>query len=65
MGLFVGSWSYDFSLVVLHIISMTAFTCGPCSEVVFEFERRATYFGSLGAKLILAPPGTPNGSDPQ
>ena len=30
-------------------------TCGACSEVVFEFEWRATYFGSLKAKLILAP----------
>ena len=27
-------------------------TCGACSEVVFEFERRATYFGSLRTKLF-------------
>lgn len=47
-GLLVGSWSYDFSLVVLHIISITAFTCGPCSEVVFEFEKEqpiSVYWG--------------------
>ena len=30
-------------------------TCGACLEVVFESERISTYFGSLRAKLILAP----------
>jgi hypothetical protein len=34
-------------------------TCDAYSEVVFEFDRKATYFGSLRAKLILAPLGTP------
>ena len=34
-------------------------TCGAYSEVVFEFDQRATYFGSLRAKLILAPLGMP------
>ena len=29
-------------------------TCGACLEVVFEFEWRATYCGSLRAKVILA-----------
>ena len=28
-------------------------------NTLFEFDRRATYFGSLRAKLILAPLGTP------
>ena len=32
-------------------------TCGACSEVVFEFEWRPTYFGLVRAKLILAPLG--------
>ena len=30
-------------------------TCGACSQEVFEFQRRATYLGSVRAKLILAP----------
>ena len=30
-------------------------TCGVSSEVVFEFDGRATYSSSLRAKLILAP----------
>ena len=31
-------------------------TCGACSERVFDFERRATYFGSsLRVELILGP----------
>ena len=34
-------------------------TSGAFSEVVFEIEWRATYFGSLGAKLVLAPLGMP------
>jgi hypothetical protein len=28
---------------------------GAFSEVVFEFERKASYFGSLRAKLFVAP----------
>ena len=35
------------------------FTGGTCSEVVFEFEWRAPYFGSLRAPHILAPLGMP------
>jgi hypothetical protein len=31
----------------------------PMQSVVFEFERRATYFGSSRAELILAPLGMP------
>jgi hypothetical protein len=34
-------------------------TSGAFLEVVFDFEQRATYFGSLRAKLILAPLGMP------
>ena len=34
-------------------------TCGACSEVVFEFEWRATYFSSLRAKLVTASLGMP------
>ena len=34
-------------------------TCGVCSEVVFDIGWRATYFGLLRAKLILAPLGMP------
>lgn len=30
-------------------------TCGSCLEVVSKFEWRATYYGSMRAKLILAP----------
>ena len=35
------------------------FAFGACLEVVFEFEQRATYFGSLRAKLNLTPLGMP------
>ena len=31
----------------------------PMRSVVFEFEQRATYFGSSRAELILAPLGMP------
>ena len=35
-------------------------TCdGAYLEVVFDFERRGTYFRSLTAKLVLAPLGMP------
>ena len=34
-------------------------TSGAFLEVVFDFEQRATYFGSLRPKLILAPLGMP------
>jgi hypothetical protein len=34
-------------------------THGACVDVVFEFERRATCFGSLRVELILAPLGMP------
>ena len=51
--IFLGCFAYDnsrfFSLVVQY------------SEVVFEFQRRATDFGSLRAKHILAPLGMPKG----
>ena len=40
-------------------------TWGASSEVVFEIEWRANYFGSLRAKIILAPLGIPNELDPQ
>ena len=48
-------------LVVLHAYNIKNFfsTCSACSEVVFEFEWRATCFGSLMAKLISAPLGMP------
>ena len=51
---------YDFPLVDLDT-KWTFFlsTCGASLEVVFEFEGRATYSGSLRAKLILAPSGMP------
>ena len=35
------------------------FSCGAFSEVVFEFECGAIYFGSMGVNLILAPHGIP------
>ena len=41
------------------------FTCGACLEIVFKFEWRATYFGSLRVKLFLAPLGMPRYFDPQ
>ena len=35
-------------------------TCdGAYLEVVFDFERRATYFCSVRAKFVLAPHGMP------
>ena len=46
MELFTGSWCpVIFLWLFLHTASMISFNlwCG-CSEVVFEFERRATYF---------------------
>ena len=50
---------YEFLLVGLHTISLILSTCGAFLEVVFEFEWRSTYFGSLRAKVILAPLGMP------
>ena len=46
---------YDFPMVVLHTESRISFTCGACSEGVFEFEWKATSVGLLRAKLMLAP----------
>ena len=40
-------------------------TCGACLEVVFEYEWRAAYFGSLRANLILAPLGMPKEFHPR
>lgn len=39
---------YDFPLVVIAYIYIKFFPTlvGACLEVVFEFDRRATYFGS-------------------
>ena len=34
-------------------------TCSPCSEVVFELVRRASYYSSMKAKLIFALLGRP------
>ena len=46
---------YDYPLVALHSTSINFYsTCGACSIVLFEIEWRATYFGSLRAKVILA-----------
>ena len=46
---------YNFAYNANNFLS----TCGKCSEVVFEFKWRATYYGRLRAKLILAPLGMP------
>ena len=51
---------YDFLLVVLHRTSIKIFSIsGACFNVVIESGCRATNFGSLSAKLILAPFGMP------
>ena len=34
-----------------YIVNDFLFTCGASLEVVYEFERGATHFGSLRAKL--------------
>jgi len=47
----IGCFAYKFSKFLS--------TCGAILEVVFEFEWRATYFGSLTTKVILAPLGMP------
>ena len=51
--------THEFLLVILHTKSVNFSTCGAILEVVFEIEWRATYFGSLTAKVILAPLGMP------
>ena len=58
MGILIGlKVSYEFPVVALHTISISA--CGACSEVVFEFQWRETCFGSFRAKPIFAPLGMP------
>jgi hypothetical protein len=55
-GLFLGSaiiFHWLFCIQYEYLLS----TCGACLEIVFEFEWRATYCGSLRVKLILAPLG--------
>ena len=49
-----------FPLVGLHRILIIFSTFGACSDVVLEYEWRATYFSWLRAKFILAPLGIPN-----
>jgi hypothetical protein len=49
--LFFGNIIHGFSLLVVRAWRQ-------CWKL--EIDRRATYFGSLGAKLILAPLGMPN-----
>ena len=56
---------YEFLLVVLHTLSISSSHCGASSWIVFEFQWITTYFGSLRAKLNLAPLGTPKCSNPQ
>jgi len=52
-------WSpIDFPLLVFCIQHRLIY-CDACSEVVFEFEWGATYFGPLRAKLSPAPLGMP------
>ena len=46
--------------VVLHTLSIISLTCGACLETMFEFEWRATYFGSSWrATPILTSLGIP------
>ena len=57
MERFVRSWSpliFDF-IGCLYTQQLFLTTCGASLEVVFGFEWRRTYFGSLRAKFILAP----------
>jgi hypothetical protein len=50
MGLFVGSWSLRYyNGCFAYDIKNFFSTRGACSELVSEFERRETYFGSLRA----------------
>ena len=60
MGVSVGSWSpVIFHMLFCVLNQYFLSTCGACGEAVFNFEWRATYSGSLKAKLmaklILAP----------
>ena len=60
MEFFVGSWSsmiYHWLFWIQYQWFLT--TCDAFSEVVYEFEGRVTYFGSMRAKLILWPLGMP------
>ena len=60
MALFVECWSPMISDWLLCVQSKQSLsTRGACLEVVSEVERRATYFGSFRAKLVLAPLGMP------
>ena len=59
--LFVVNWSLWFSIGCFTYNMNNSFplVLHACLEIVFEFEYRATYFGSLRFKLILAPLGMP------
>ena len=62
MGLFVRSWSPVIShwLFVYNINRIFSTCDGACSEIMFEFEWRATYISSLRTKLTLAHLGIPS-----
>ena len=60
MELFVGSCSSMISNWLRCIQNeWLLITCGACLEVVLVFEWWATYFGSMRARLNLAPLGMP------
>ena len=46
--LLVGSWLF----CIQHLPYLVS--CGACLEVVWRFERRTFYIGSLRVKLVLA-----------
>jgi len=59
MRLSIGSWSLCFSVgLFAYNVNVFLSTCGICSEVVFELEWSATYFGKI--KFSLAPLGMRN-----
>ena len=66
MGLYVGSASpMTFHWLLCIQNQKLLSTCGACSKVVFEFECRATYSGSLGVKLTVPPHACQNEFDPR